>query len=359
MVDDNLEVPKKCGAEYINMELEKARKRIQERIKKARYEKETEAHVRENPGIIDKEDERPSDQYDMNVQFRSPDFSLVIPPSLIDEVDNTDDVTSVTTCQPRQRPVSALALDPKSSTFSCSSSVSSNQSATFSRSSSVASNQSATFSRSSSVASNKPLVTTSTVLNVQKILTAPSTANESNLDQDISLSSAGKYVLVLKTVLSKQEELSWNLKNVDHKLDLIMDLVRTAENVKKPEGWPTLPLRDMNSFYEWELFLQNGDNYDFAVSHFSVVAGRGVHEGEMATSICKKIFSPEVASQLNWTGAEIKKGIKSLKCGMCIIDACGKQYKGNFSRSKVTGYISTWLRSNSKRRAINNVDLPR
>jgi len=39
----------------------------------------------------------------------------------------------------------------------------------------------------------------------------------------------------------------------------------------------------------------------------------------MATTICKKIFSPEVASQLNWTGTEIKKGIKSLKCGACII----------------------------------------
>lgn len=73
-------------------------------------------------------------------------------------------------------------------------------------------------------------------------------------------------VLVLKAVLSKQEELSRNLKNVDHKLDLIMDLVRTAEDVKKPEGWPTLPLHDMNSFYEWELFLQNGDNYNFAVN---------------------------------------------------------------------------------------------
>lgn len=72
-------------------------------------------------------------------------------------------------------------------------------------------------------------------------------------------------LLVLKAVLSKQEELSRNLKNVDHKLDLIMDLVRPAEDVKKPEGWSTLLLRDMNSFYKWELFLQNGDNYNFAV----------------------------------------------------------------------------------------------
>lgn len=62
------------------MELKKARKRIQERIKKVQHEKETEAHVRENPGIIDKKNERPSDQYDINVQLRSPDLSLVIPP---------------------------------------------------------------------------------------------------------------------------------------------------------------------------------------------------------------------------------------------------------------------------------------
>lgn len=193
MVDDNLEVPKKCGAEDINVELEKARKRIQERIKKARHEKETEAYVRENPGIIDKENGRPSDQYNMNVQLRSPDISLVTPPFIgkrygirnifeicwcimllvivTYEVDNTDDMTSVTTCQPRQRPVSALTLD--STTFSRSSSVASNQSDIFSHSSSVASNQSDTFSHSSSVASNKPLVT-SLVSNaryhVQKIL---------------------------------------------------------------------------------------------------------------------------------------------------------------------------------------------
>lgn len=45
-----------------------------------------------------------------------------------------------------------------------------------------------------------------------------------------------------------------------------MDLVRTAEDVKKPEGWSTLPLRDINSFYEWELFVQNAENYNFAVN---------------------------------------------------------------------------------------------
>lgn len=79
MVDD-LEVSKKCGAEDINVELEKACKRIQERIKKVQHEKKTEAHVRENPEIIDKENERLSDQYNINVQLRSPDLSLVIPP---------------------------------------------------------------------------------------------------------------------------------------------------------------------------------------------------------------------------------------------------------------------------------------
>lgn len=45
-----------------------------------------------------------------------------------------------------------------------------------------------------------------------------------------------------------------------------MDLVSIAEDVKKPEGWPTLPLHDINSFYEWELFLQNANNYNFAVN---------------------------------------------------------------------------------------------
>jgi len=44
----------------------------------------------------------------------------------------------------------------------------------------------------------------------------------------------------------------------------------------------------------------------------------------MATSICKKLFSPDVASNLNWTGTEIKKEIKLMKCGACII---GKLFK--------------------------------
>lgn len=72
--------PKNAVQKISMWNLKKARKRIQERIKKARHEKETETHVRENPGIIDKENERPSDQYDMNVQLRSSDLSLVIPP---------------------------------------------------------------------------------------------------------------------------------------------------------------------------------------------------------------------------------------------------------------------------------------
>lgn len=69
-------------------------------------------------------------------------------------------------------------------------------------------------------------------------------------------------LLVLKAVLSKQE-LSHNLQNLDHKLDL----VRTVEDVcQKTEGYPILSLADINSFYQWKLFLQNSDNYDFAVN---------------------------------------------------------------------------------------------
>ncbi|KAL0120423.1 hypothetical protein PUN28_008250 [Cardiocondyla obscurior] len=314
-VDSNIEVPKKCGVEDINAELEKARKRIQDRMKKTRNEKETEeTHVQNNPvEIINKENGRQSENY-TNVQLlRSPDRSLESLP-FIDEVNN---LTPVSTCQPRQSPISAFALTPTT--------------------------------RFNSSQSNKSLVTSISNAgryHVLKTLSAFSPASESNLEQDIFSSSTSKCIMlvILKTVLSKQEELLRNFNNLDHKLDLIIDHVRTGEDVKKPEGWPTLPLPDMNAFYEWELFLQNGDNYDFAVSHFSIVAGRGHHEGEMATAICKKIFSSKVASQLNWAGAEFKKGIKTLKC-----DACGKQYKENFSKSKVTGSVSTWLRSHSKR----------
>ncbi|XP_011684768.1 PREDICTED: rRNA biogenesis protein RRP36-like isoform X2 [Wasmannia auropunctata] len=332
MVDDIQEKLKKRCAEDTNVELEKARKRIQERREeKAKQEREKEAHLLKKPGTIDKENEMPSSQYDS--QLRSPDFRSEFLP-LINEVENDiDKMMSITTCR------SISALDhPKFATFSCSNSAATNQ----------------------SQSSHQPYMsyskTSPSVPNarnhVQKIMSAPLMTNESNLDQDRSSSSAG-VLLILKAVLTKQEEFSRKLQNMDHKLDLVVDLVRTAEDVQKPEGWPTFPLVDVNSFYEWELFLQNNDNYDFAVSHFSVVVGKGTHEGEMATNICKKLFSPEVASNLNWAGTEIKKGIKSMKCGECII-ACAKQYKGNFLKSKITGSISTWLRSHLKRRATDN-----
>ncbi|XP_071637318.1 uncharacterized protein [Temnothorax longispinosus] len=121
----------------------------------------------------------------MNVQSERnlPDVSLVIPPP-IDEVDNTDDVTSVTTCQPIGN-VQSLPLHLIQSFLHLAVQALSHPTSL------------PHLVVHSSVASNK-LATTSPALNVQKILTALSTAKESNLDQDISSSSAG--VLVLKAV---------------------------------------------------------------------------------------------------------------------------------------------------------------
>lgn len=78
IVDDIQEMHKKRYVEDTNMELENARKRIQERVEKTRQQKETEAHIREKPGTIDKENQRPKSQYDL--QLRSHDFFSVFSP---------------------------------------------------------------------------------------------------------------------------------------------------------------------------------------------------------------------------------------------------------------------------------------
>lgn len=78
MVDNIQEMSEKRYVENSNMELEKARKRIQERLEKTRQEKETEAHIREKPGTIDKENQMPNSQYDL--QLRSLDLSSVFSP---------------------------------------------------------------------------------------------------------------------------------------------------------------------------------------------------------------------------------------------------------------------------------------
>jgi len=56
------------------------------------------------------------------------------------------------------------------------------------------------------------------------------------------------------------------LKNIDHKVDLCLDYVRTGENVPRPIGWPEFPLKSSIDFLEWEQFLENKDHFDFAVS---------------------------------------------------------------------------------------------
>ncbi len=57
----------------------------------------------------------------------------------------------------------------------------------------------------------------------------------------------------------------------------------------------------------------------YQVGHFSVVAGRGSNESEMATNICKLLLSPALATMLNWVGTTQKVGIKDLKTGALII----------------------------------------
>jgi len=63
----------------------------------------------------------------------------------------------------------------------------------------------------------------------------------------------------------KQETALRAIVNLDRKIDLVLDYVRTGENVVKPAGWPSFPLNSNDDFLEWELFLHNKDNYDIAV----------------------------------------------------------------------------------------------
>ncbi|XP_052129595.1 uncharacterized protein LOC127750925 [Frankliniella occidentalis] len=114
------------------------------------------------------------------------------------------------------------------------------------------------------------------------------------------------------------------LKNLKNRMQRIEDILNHSGShcAKKPNGWSDnlVPLKDLASFYEWEVFLDSQDShFEYAVGHFSVHAGKGQNEGEMATNVCKLLFTEEAASRLNWQGTEQKRGIKSLKTGKCII----------------------------------------
>lgn len=64
----------------------------------------------------------------------------------------------------------------------------------------------------------------------------------------------------------KLESFKARFKNVETKLDQILAYVRTQESAVKPTDWPeTLPLPTMLDFYEWEVFLMDRENYEFAV----------------------------------------------------------------------------------------------
>lgn len=77
MVVDIQEMPEKRCTENISMELEKARKRIQERKQKDMQEKEVDAYIQKKAKTSNKENQINIDQYDS--QLKSPDFRAVSP----------------------------------------------------------------------------------------------------------------------------------------------------------------------------------------------------------------------------------------------------------------------------------------
>ncbi|KAJ1531390.1 hypothetical protein ONE63_000071 [Megalurothrips usitatus] len=150
---------------------------------------------------------------------------------------------------------------------------------------------------------------------------------------------------ILKKIREEQERSRRHLQNLDTKISKILDILQSGENAPKPPGWPSLPLANRDQFHEFEVSMRDEGFYNFAVSHLSVIAGSGKDEREMAISVCKLLFSVELAKTLNWKGSAKKRGIEKLKCGTLILEAVGKQYEGRHSKSKVTGAISDWLRS--------------
>ena len=75
-------------------------------------------------------------------------------------------------------------------------------------------------------------------------------------------------VEVLMKIRTEQEKSRARLTNLEHKLDTIVDLLQQKEDAKKPSGWPQkFPLKCKEAFYEFELFLRNPENFNFAVSY--------------------------------------------------------------------------------------------
>jgi len=72
------------------------------------------------------------------------------------------------------------------------------------------------------------------------------------------------------------------MDGLERTVNQILDYVRAADTTNKPEGWPVFPLRDMEALLEWELFLEDAENFQFSVSftkitfsedHFDLIRG--------------------------------------------------------------------------------------
>jgi len=64
----------------------------------------------------------------------------------------------------------------------------------------------------------------------------------------------------------KQEQQIAREKIIEAKIDKVLDFVRVGNNATKPAGWPSFPLLDRTAHLEFEIFLNDRESYDFAVS---------------------------------------------------------------------------------------------
>ncbi|KAK3918587.1 DNA-directed RNA polymerase II subunit RPB1 [Frankliniella fusca] len=118
----------------------------------------------------------------------------------------------------------------------------------------------------------------------------------------------------------------------------------------KPDGWPShLPLPDKDAFFQFELFLSNNNNYEYAVSYL-VTSTACPSPEENTRAVLKALISRALKQHLNWKGTDKKFGLSTRKMGELVIDAVRRRHK-DFPKKSIAHITSVWLRNNLLKKA--------
>ncbi|XP_031334435.1 uncharacterized protein LOC116164395 isoform X2 [Photinus pyralis] len=102
-------------------------------------------------------------------------------------------------------------------------------------------------------------------------------------------------------------------KNKLHLEEILRHLDHQAGGIQKtrrPLGWPSnFPLENDDCFQEWEKFLCNEKNFDYAVSYFSFVSN--CSPSENVRNFLSKVLTNKFAQHFNWVGHGEKRAFRN------------------------------------------------